>query len=52
MKTGILPLNKRPAWKALKAHYQEVRGMHLRKLFEDDPKRGEHYVRRGHGALP
>ena len=41
MKTGILPLNKRPAWKALKAHYQEVRGMHLRKLFADDPKRGE-----------
>jgi glucose-6-phosphate isomerase len=41
MKTGILPLNKRPAWKALKAHYQKVRGMHLRKLFADDPKRGE-----------
>jgi glucose-6-phosphate isomerase len=42
MKTGIQPLNKRPAWKALKAHYQEVRRMHLRKLFADDPKRGEH----------
>jgi glucose-6-phosphate isomerase len=42
MKAGILALNKRPAWKALKAHYQEVRGLHLRKLFEDDPRRGEH----------
>jgi glucose-6-phosphate isomerase len=42
MKTGILPLNKRPMWKALKAHYKEVRGLHLRKLFEDDPRRGEH----------
>ena len=41
MKTGVLPLNKRPAWKVLKAHYQEVRGLHLRKLFADDPKRGE-----------
>ena len=41
MKIGVLPLNKRPAWKALKAHYQEVRGLHLRKLFAGDPKRGE-----------
>ena len=41
MKTGVPPLNKRPAWKALKAHYQEVRGLHLRKLFAGDPKRGE-----------
>jgi glucose-6-phosphate isomerase len=42
MKTSVLPLNKRPAWKALKAHYHEVRGLHLRKLFADDSKRGEH----------
>ena len=31
----------RPAWKALAAHYQAVRGLHLRKLFADDAQRGE-----------
>jgi glucose-6-phosphate isomerase len=31
----------RPAWKALAAHYESVRGLHLRKLFADDPGRGE-----------
>ena len=35
------PLTKRKAWKALQAHYEKVRGLHLRKLFADDPKRGE-----------
>ena len=30
-----------PAWKALEAHYAKVRDRHLRKLFADDPKRGE-----------
>jgi glucose-6-phosphate isomerase len=30
-----------PAWKALGAHHQKVRDVHLRKLFADDPKRGE-----------
>jgi glucose-6-phosphate isomerase len=34
-------LTERPAWKALKAHYNEVRDLHLRKLFTDDPSRGE-----------
>jgi len=29
------------AWKALEAHYQEVRSLHLQTLFADDPKRGE-----------
>src|SRR5205809_1883802 len=35
------PLTQRPAWKALAAHYQQIRGLHLRQLFADDPKRGE-----------
>jgi glucose-6-phosphate isomerase len=34
-------LTKRPAWKALAANFEKVRGLHLRKLFADDPKRGE-----------
>ncbi len=35
------PLTKRKAWKALQSNYEQVRGLHLRKLFADDPKRGE-----------
>ena len=34
-------LTERPAWKALKAHYNGVHDLHLRKLFADDPRRGE-----------
>src|SRR5580658_4092290 len=34
-------LTERPAWKALQAHYEEIRGTHLRTLFAEDPKRGE-----------
>ncbi|MGA8572730.1 MAG: glucose-6-phosphate isomerase [Desulfobaccales bacterium] len=41
MTTGMAPLTERPAWKALEAHYQQVRELHLRKLFGDDPGRGE-----------
>jgi len=41
MTTHTLPLIKRPAWAALQAHYEQVAPMHLRKLFADDPKRGE-----------
>jgi glucose-6-phosphate isomerase len=35
------PLRQRPAWKALEAHYQKTKDVHLRQLFKDDPKRGE-----------
>src|SRR5882724_1406214 len=35
------PLTKRKTWKALQTHYDKVRGLHLRKLFADDSKRGE-----------
>ncbi len=41
MTTAMAPLTERPAWKALEAHYQQVRELHLRKLFGDDPGRGE-----------
>jgi glucose-6-phosphate isomerase len=40
---SIKPLFKRPAWKALKAHYAEVRTLHLRNLFADDPKRADRF---------
>ena len=35
------PLTERRAWKALAAHYEKVRKLHLRQLFADDPRRGE-----------
>jgi glucose-6-phosphate isomerase len=41
MTTGPAPLTERPAWKALAAQYQQVRGRHLRELFKEDPGRGE-----------
>ena len=41
MPAPIAPLVERQAWKDLAAHYQEVRDVHLRKLFADDSKRGE-----------
>jgi glucose-6-phosphate isomerase len=41
MTTSIPQLTKLAAWQALEAHYPKVRELHLRKLFADDPKRGE-----------
>jgi glucose-6-phosphate isomerase len=41
MTTTDTPLTERPAWRALQGHYEQVRGLHLRQLFADDPKRGE-----------
>ena len=41
MTAVIRPLTASPAWKSLEAHHQKVRELHLRKLFSDDPKRGE-----------
>ena len=38
---GIEPLTQRKTWKALQAHHNQVRELHLRQLFADDPKRGE-----------
>jgi len=36
-------LQQTPAWKALAEHYQEVAGIHMRELFEEDPLRFEHF---------
>src|SRR5262249_25734773 len=41
MTAQIAPLTERKAWKALEAHHKNVRDLHLRKLFADDPRRGE-----------
>jgi len=34
-------LTARPAWRALGDHYQQIRDVHLRTLFDGDPQRGE-----------
>jgi glucose-6-phosphate isomerase len=39
--TILAPLTHRPEWAALKAHYQEIKQLHLRDLFAPDPRRGE-----------
>ena len=38
--TGRAP-NKTSAWTALQSHHKTVAKLHLRQLFDDDPKRGE-----------
>jgi glucose-6-phosphate isomerase len=40
MTASIKPFTKRPAWKALAAHHKKIKGLHLSRLFADDPKRG------------
>src|SRR3954466_12809513 len=34
-------LTRRPAWSALQEHHRQIRDVHLRTLFADDPTRGE-----------
>jgi glucose-6-phosphate isomerase len=41
MESSVPPLTSRSAWKALQAHHDKVRELHLRELFADDAKRGE-----------
>jgi glucose-6-phosphate isomerase len=38
-----------PAWHALTAHFEQVRDLHLRSLFADDPSRGQRLVAEGAG---
>jgi glucose-6-phosphate isomerase len=44
------PATARPAWKALAAHHEKVRGLHLRQLFAEDPERGERMAAEGAGV--
>ena len=36
-------------WQALKTHYEEIKGAHLRQLFADDPARAESFTAEGAG---
>jgi glucose-6-phosphate isomerase len=38
-----------PAWTSLQSHYEKVKGLHLRQLFAEDPKRGERLAVEGAG---
>ena len=48
---SIEPLTKRKAWKSLQTHYKKVRGLHLRNLFADDPKRAEQMTAQAVGLV-
>jgi len=37
------PVTTSPAWRALETHFQQIRGVHLRELFAEDPRRGERF---------
>ncbi|MGD8608275.1 MAG: glucose-6-phosphate isomerase, partial [Myxococcales bacterium] len=37
-------LRKHPAWEPLKAQHQAIKNVHLRQMFDEDPKRGERFA--------
>src|ERR1700680_68366 len=39
--TKAVPITRFPEWRALAAHYEDLRTVHLRELFATDPTRGE-----------
>ena len=47
----LAPLGDRAAWKALKAHAQEIHDTHMKQLFADDPTRGERYTAEAEGIF-
>src|SRR3970040_1697612 len=47
-----ISLRERPAWKALEQHHAQLRDVHLRQLFADDPGRGERMALEGEGIYP
>ena len=51
MKATIKPLTQRPAWKALAVHHKKIQKLHLRKLFAEDPKRGERMTAEAAGVF-
>lgn len=42
--TGVSPLTKRSSWGSLQKHFQEIRSVHLRELFAQDPSRGKNFA--------
>src|SRR2546421_5852271 len=48
---GMLPLTARQSWKALQAHHEKIRELHLRTMFADDATRGERLTAEAAGIL-
>jgi glucose-6-phosphate isomerase len=44
MTMKLAPLNERSAWKALEAHYQQIKGKQLKQMFAEEPARGERFT--------
>jgi glucose-6-phosphate isomerase len=49
--TGTGSLTRRPAWQALTSHHQQMKDVHLRTLFAQDPRRGERLTAEGAGLF-
>jgi len=47
----MTPLTEHPAWKALQAHYDKIKDVHLRDLFAQDATRGERMTAAGAGLF-
>ena len=47
----LVPLNQRPAWKALEAHAQTMKGTNLRQLFKEDSGRGQRFTAEADGIF-
>jgi len=47
----LTPLAKLDVWKALQSHYKQVKGVHLRELFAQDPGRGEKFTAEAAGLF-
>ena len=43
-------LKETPAWRALQAHHDKIKDIHLRQLFADDPGRGARFTAEGSGV--
>ncbi|MDQ2802904.1 MAG: glucose-6-phosphate isomerase, partial [Pseudomonadota bacterium] len=44
-------LTHSPAWQALTAHHAQIKDVHLRTLFSDDPGRAERFSAEGAGLF-
>ena len=40
----VQSLTQRAAWKALVAHHEQIKNLHLRSLFSDDPRRADRFT--------
>ena len=48
-RVGRARLTQLPAWRALAEHFEQIKDVHLRQLFADDPRRGERLAVEGVG---